>query len=331
MYGVYSRGMLKRPRRNRKSPSIRALVEETILLPADLVVPFFIVKGTGQKQEIPSLPGIFRLSLDYLLHEATSLHSQGIQAIALFPVIPFEEKDPLGTCGLNENGLVAQAVRKLKAEIPSLCVITDIALDPYTSHGHDGILGTNGMVMNDSTVEILARMALLHAQCGADIVAPSDMMDGRVGSIRKKLDDNCFFDTGILSYTAKYASHLYAPFRDALGSHVKSGDKKSYQMNPSNSREALLEATLDIEEGADILMVKPALHYLDILSKLRAHTFLPLAAFHVSGEYAMVMAAHERGFLDAEKVFYEALISIKRAGADMIFSYAASSLLKLLK
>lgn len=322
--------LLKRPRRNRRTPSLRSLVAETVLLPSDLVVPFFVLPGENQKQPILSMPGISRLSIDYILAEAETLHAKGIPALALFPVIGSALKDLSASEALNPDGVIPQAVRRIKKEIPSLSVITDIALDPFTSHGHDGLLGASGAVLNDETVDMLARMALLHAESGADLVAPSDMMDGRVGAIRRHLDAHAFHETGILSYTAKYASALYAPFRDALGSALKQGDKKTYQMNPANTREALLEAALDEEEGADMLLVKPALYYLDIIAKFRAHSTLPICAFHVSGEYAMVMAAHERGFLDAQKVFYEALLSIKRAGADFIISYATPQVLDLL-
>ncbi|HEY5260247.1 MAG TPA: porphobilinogen synthase [Rhabdochlamydiaceae bacterium] len=322
--------ILKRPRRNRRTPSIRSMVAETTLLPADLVAPFFVLSGENQKQPIGSMPGISRLSIDHILTEAEKLHAKGIPAIALFPVTAPEFKDLYASEALNPNGVIPQAVRRIKNEIPSLSIITDIALDPFTSHGHDGLLSPSGVILNDDTVAILIQMALLHAESGADFVAPSDMMDGRVGAIRRHLDTHSLHDTGILSYTAKYASALYAPFREALGSTLKQGDKKTYQMNPANIREALLEATLDEEEGADMLLVKPALYYLDIISKFRAHSTLPICAFHVSGEYSMVMAAHERGFLDAQKVFYEALLSIKRAGADFIISYATPQVLELL-
>jgi len=318
--------MLKRPRRNRKTAAIRSLVQETSLTPADLVTPFFIQEGVNKRDPIESLPGIARLSLDLLLQEATAQHAAGIQAIALFPVIVPSLKTPYGCIGLERESLVVRALRLLKQELPSLCVITDIALDPYTSHGHDGIVNERYEVQNDATVEKLCEMALLHAEAGADFVAPSDMMDGRIGAIRGKLDSAGFSDVGILAYSAKYASSLYAPFRNALGSSLAHGDKKGYQMNPANVREALLEAKLDEEEGADILMVKPALFYLDVITRLSQESNLPIAAYHVSGEYAMVMAAAERGFLDAPSVFYEALLSIKRAGASLIFSYAAPQL-----
>jgi len=323
--------LLIRPRRNRKTPAIRHLVEETVLRPADFVVPLFLIEGENRREEIKSLPGVFRLTLDHILHEAEKLHRQGIPSIALFPVIAPEHKDETGTAALHENGLIPRALQILKQEIPSLCLITDIALDPFTSHGHDGIVDENGYVANDATVEILVRMASLFAQAGADIVAPSDMMDGRIGAIRKHLDQKGLQEIGILSYTAKYASSLYGPFRDAVGSTLKFGDKKTYQMNPANSREAIRQALLDAGEGADMIMVKPALFYLDIIAKIKEQLHLPLCAYHVSGEYAMVMAAHAQGWLDAPKVFYEALLSIKRAGADFILSYAVPQILPFLE
>lgn len=319
--------MHKRPRRNRKTAAIRSLIEETILRPEDLVAPFFVLPGENKKIPISSMPGIERLTVDHILKKAEKLHQAGIPAIGLFPVLEAAHKDLSATQALDEKGLIPQSVALIKQEIPSLCVITDLALDPFTSHGHDGIVNENGDVINDATIEILAQMALVHAQAGADLVAPSDMMDGRVKAIRTLLDHNRYHDVGILSYTAKYASHLYSPFRDALGSQLKFGDKKTYQLNPANIREALLEAALDEEEGADMLMVKPALFYLDVISKIRDHSHLPICAYHVSGEYAMVMAAHEKGYCDASKVFKEALISIKRAGADFIFSYAIFQIL----
>ncbi len=322
--------MLKRPRRNRKTPAIRSLLQETVLLPQDLVVPFFLLEGTNKKEEIHSLPHVYRLSADLILKEAEKLHRKGIQAIELFAVIDPQKKDSLGREALNEKGDVPEALKLLKKELPSLCIVTDIALDSYTSHGHDGIVNENQEILNDATVEILAKMAVMHASCGADILGPSDMMDGRVGAIRKALDAKGYTHTSILSYTAKYASSLYTPFRDALRSTLAFGDKKTYQMNPANAREALLEAHLDVEEGADMLMVKPALYYLDIIAKMKEAIHLPICAYHVSGEYAMVMSAHEKGYLDAQKVFYEALLSIKRAGADFIFTYAAPQILDLL-
>jgi porphobilinogen synthase len=310
--------LLKRPRRNRISPSTRSLVQETVLRPADLVAPFFVIPGTKKEEEIESLPGIKRVSVDLLLKAAEALHHKGIPAIALFPVIEKEQKNKDASQAFDEKGIILEAIRALKTHLPSLTVISDIALDPFTSHGHDGIVGEKGEVLNDATVALLSRMALLHAQAGVDFVAPSDMMDGRVRAIRKTLDENGYEQTGILAYTAKYASSLYAPFRQALGSTLLFGDKKTYQLNPANLREALLEAALDEEEGADMLMVKPALFYLDVLTKIRERTHLPLCAYHVSGEYAMVMAAHERGLLNADQVFLEALLIISYATPRII-------------
>ncbi|NGX61769.1 MAG: Delta-aminolevulinic acid dehydratase [Chlamydiae bacterium] len=319
-----------RPRRNRKSPAIRRLVQETLLTPSDFVYPQFILSGSGDPVPIASMPGIYRLPLEALLHAAEKTLQLGIPAMALFPVINPELKDPHGSEALNPNGILPQTISALKKRFPELCLITDIALDPYHSHGHDGLVGDAGEVLNDETLERLAQMALVQAEAGVDMVAPSDMMDGRVRVIRERLDSHGYTQVSILSYAAKYASSFYGPFRDALSSSPSKGDKKGYQMDPANSREALLEATLDIEEGADILMVKPALPYLDILCKIREITHLPLSAYHVSGEYAMVMAAAQKGWLDADQVFHESLLSIKRAGADMIFTYAAHQIAPLL-
>lgn len=319
--------MLQRPRRNRRSSAIRSLTQETHLLKEDLVAPFFLLPGRAQKQEIASMPGVYRLSLDLLLKELESLHAQGLQAAALFPVIPQDKKDPAGNEALNPRGLTPSAIRTIKRELPDLCMIADVALDPFTTHGHDGLVNERGEIVNDPTVEVLSKMSVVLAEAGVDFIAPSDMMDGRVRAIRLALDKANLEQTGILSYTAKYASSLYNPFRDALHSTPSFGDKKTYQMNPGNAREALLEAALDAAEGADMLMIKPASLYLDIISKVRAATHLPICAYHVSGEYAMVMAAHEKGYLDANKVFFEALTCIKRAGADLIFTYVAPQLL----
>lgn len=322
--------LTKRPRRNRRTQAIRCLTEETRLTKSDLVAAFFTIDGVKEKHAIPSLPHHDRLSVDLLVKEVERLHVQGIPGIILFPVIPQEEKDDMGSYALKEEGVIPRAIQAIKKEMPSLCIIVDLALDPFTSHGHDGLVSKQGEILNDETVHFLAEIALLYAQAGADIIAPSDMMDGRVAAIRKKLDHHYLKNVGILSCTAKYASSLYTPFRDTLASHVKFGDKKSYHMNPANVREALLEAKLDEEEGADMLMVKPALYYLDVIAKMRAESHLPIGAFHVSGEYAMVMAAHEKNYLNAKNTFYEALLSIKRAGADFILTYAASEVLDLL-
>jgi len=301
------------------------LSRETVLCASDLIVPLFIVEGKRVKDPIESMPGIHRLSIDFLIKEAEILHAQGIPAVALFPVIDPLLRDEEGSEGWNPNSLVMRAIQTLKKEIPSLCVIVDVALDPFTSHGHDGII-SNALIDNDLTLEALVKQAVCYSEAGCDIVAPSDMMDGRVGIIRKALDDR----VGILSYTAKYASAFYGPFRSAIGTSLSFGDKKTYQMDPANRREALREALLDEEEGADMLMVKPALPYLDVLMEIKGKTSLPVGAYHVSGEYAMVMAAAEKGYLNAEQTLYESLISIKRAGADFIFTYAAPQVLALL-
>jgi porphobilinogen synthase len=311
-----------RLRRNRKSEAIRKMVRETHLTPHDLVAPFFVIPGEKIRIPIPSMPGVERLSIDLIIKEAKKLHEKGIQSVALFPVIDPILKSLDAKEAWNPNGLLARAIRELKLALPHLCLITDVALDPFTSHGHDGLANEKGEILNDETIECLIQMSLMQARAGADFVAPSDMMDGRVGAIREALDDEGFENVGILAYSAKYASALYGPFRDALQVSLGFGDKKTYQMDPANSREALLEAALDEEEGADILMVKPATLYLDVITKLRDQTKRPIAAYHVSGEYAMIMAAHQAGWLNAPKVFYETLLSIKRAGADLIFTYA---------
>jgi len=315
--------LLQRLRRNRKSASIRTLVSETHLLPHHLVAPLFVLDGTQRKEAIVSMPGVFRLSLDLLIKEMIELYELGIRAVDLFPVIPVEKKDSAASEAFNENNLLIQALIALKKEIPEMCLMADVALDPYTDHGHDGLINSEGIILNDETVHALAKMSLLAAEAGADVIAPSDMMDGRVASIRKFLDAHGFQHTSILSYAAKYASALYGPFREALHSAPKFGDKKTYQMDPANAREALRECTLDEAEGADMLLIKPALSYLDIIAKVRTQTNLPIAAYHVSGEYAMVKAAAERGWIDGPKVMHEHLLSIKRAGADFILTYAA--------
>jgi porphobilinogen synthase len=319
-----------RPRRNRRTLAIRGLVQETHLHPSQLVAPIFIVEGKAQKQIIASMPGVFRYSLDLLVKEVSTLYQLGIRAVDLFCYIPNEKKDDLGSEAIKEGNLLQQAIRFLKQEIPELCIMVDIALDPFTNHGHDGIVNEQGIIENDATLQVLGQMALLAAQAGADIVAPSDMMDGRVAYIRTALDFAGFSSIGILSYAAKYASALYGPFREALNSSPKFGDKKSYQMNPCNVREALLECQLDEVEGADMLLIKPALPYLDVIAKVRQVTTLPLGAYHVSGEYAMVMAAAQQGWVNANRVFEECLISIKRAGADFILTYAAKQVAETL-
>ena len=316
-----------RPRRNRKSPAIRSLVEETRLHTSDLIYPLFLTEA--ESSPIASLPGIFRFNLSDLLKEIEGALRLNIQSVALFPIIQPEMKDPFGKEALNPDGFHQEAIRTIKQEFPQLCLICDVALDPYTTHGHDGVVDEHGLVLNDETVAILAQMAAVQAEAGADMVAPSDMMDGRVGAIRRALDDSGYPNVSIHAYSAKYASAFYGPFRDALGSSPR-GDKKSYQMNPANRREALLEAQIDEKEGADILMVKPAIHYLDVICKLKEVSQLPISAYHTSGELAMIFAAAERGWLDKEKALWEATLSIKRAGADMIFTYAAPQIAKMI-
>ena len=307
---------------------MRALVRETRLTPDRLVLPLFVADGQGTREPIPSLPGHARLSIDEVQRECERAMELGIRSIILFPKIGAAAKTRDAREALREDNLVVRAVRAIKRDFPGLCVMTDVALDPYNSDGHDGLVDHRGLVDNDSTVEALAAMAVLHARAGADVVAPSDMMDGRVRAIRDALDSAGFIDTMILSYTAKYASALYGPFRDALESAPVDRpdiprDKRTYQMDTGNAREALIEAREDEHEGADILMVKPALAYLDIIGSLRRATQLPVAAYHVSGEYSMVIAAAERGWLDARAILNEHLLSIARAGADIIFTYAA--------
>lgn len=320
----------KRPRRNRKSPAVRSLVQENSLQASDLIVPFFVLEGEKRKEPITSMPLINRLSVDLVLKEAELLHAQGIPAIALFPVIDPKLRDNQGSEAWNPHSLIPRSIQRLKQEIPSLCVISDIALDPFTSHGHDGIVNSQGVIDNDTTLDVLVRQAICYASAGCDIVAPSDMMDGRIKAIRQALDQEGCKDTSILSYTAKYASAFYGPFRTALQTSLAFGDKRTYQMDPANRKEAIREALLDEEEGADMLLVKPGLPYLDIIFAIKEKSSLPVGAYHVSGEYAMIMAAQEKGFLDAQATFYESLLCLKRAGADFIFTYAASQVLSLL-
>lgn len=323
--------LLKRPRRNRKSSAIRALVEENHLRPSDLIAPYFITEGKQIRSPISSLPGQYHLSHDHLEQEIESILNLGIQSVLLFALVSPKFKDEEGSYALNPDNHIYKTINSLKQKFPQLCVITDIALDPFTSHGHDGLVSSSLEILNDETVDVLSQMSLLCAQAGVDVVAPSDMMDGRIKAIRQTLDENQFQNVSIMSYTAKYASALYGPFRDALKSAPSFGDKKTYQMNPSNIREALLEAELDEEQGADFLMVKPATFYLDVISKIKEKTNLPLAAYHVSGEYAMIKAAAQNKWIDFERVLLEALLSIKRAGADIILSYGAKEAAALLK
>lgn len=306
------------------------MVRETSLSASNLVMPCFVREGSGVAEPIGAMPGCFRFSVDRLVQEARNWRSLGIPAVALFPATPAELKTADARAALDPDGLAPRAVRALKDALPELVVITDIALDPFTDHGHDGLVGAKGRIVNDETVDVLARMALVHARAGVDLVAPSDMMDGRVGAIRQALDQAGFLETGILAYTAKYASAFYGPFRDALDSAPKAGDKKTYQMDPANRREALREADLDEAEGADILMVKPGLPYLDVLSDLRERTALPLAAYHVSGEFSMLKAAAERGWIDYDRCLLESLLAFRRAGADFILTYGAADAARLL-
>lgn len=320
----------RRPRRNRKSAVIRNMVQENQVLVNDLIFPLFLIEGQSQKIEVSSMPGIYRYSLDLLLEEIAACVELGMMAFAPFPSLNEKLKDPQASESWNKNGLYLKAIQEIKAQFPQICLITDVAMDPYSSDGHDGLV-KDGQILNDETLEILAKMAIAQAEVGADIVAPSDMMDGRVGYIREELDDAGFTDVSIMAYTAKYASAFYGPFRDALDSAPKFGDKKTYQMNPANAREAILEAELDEDEGADFLMVKPALPYLDVIFRLRDNFDIPIAAYNVSGEYAMIKAAHQNGWLDGEKAMLECLLSIKRAGADVILTYFAKEFAEGLK
>jgi len=314
--------ILHRPRRNRKNQVVRNLVQETHLSVNDFIYPLFVSSEVKDRQEIPSMPGIFRFSPNALLREMEECLNLGLSAFALFPHIAEHLKDNSASESWNEDGLYLKTIRAIKEKFPEALIITDVAMDPYSSFGHDGVV-ENGEIVNDKTLEILAKMAIAQAQAGADIVAPSDMMDGRVGFIRKALDDKGFTNVSILAYTAKYASSFYGPFRDTLDSAPKFGDKKTYQMNPANSREALRELELDTLEGADFVMVKPALAYLDIIRMFRDKSHLPIAAYNVSGEYAMVKAAGQKNWINEKRVRDEILLSIKRAGADIILSYFA--------
>ena len=322
--------LIQRPRRNRKTPAIRELIAETSLRPQQLVWPVFICEGSGLAQPIRSMPGQSRWSLDQLLPQLESALKLGIQSVALFPAIREELKNSQASESLNGDGFLPQAVYKIKREFPSLTLITDVALDPYSSDGHDGLV-RDGEILNDDTVEILAKMAVVQAQAGADVVAPSDMMDGRVGAIRAALDKGGFTQTSIMAYTAKYASSFYGPFRDALDSAPRFGDKKTYQMDYRNRSEAQRELALDVAEGADFVMVKPAWSYLDVIADFKRHSEVPVAAYNVSGEYAMIKAAAAAGMLDEERAMVEMLYSIRRAGADIILTYFAPAMAAYLK
>ena len=323
--------LTQRPRRLRRTASLRAMVEETILRPADFIAPLFVVEGKQAPEEIKSMPGVFRLSVTDLVKECRALHKVGVPAVALFPKLDPKLKDDEGTQALNEDALVLRAVRAVKKAVPELTIVTDVALDPYTSHGHDGVLNAaRDDVENDRTVEILTRMAVLQARAGVDLVSPSDMMDGRVGAIRRALDDAGFSGTGIMAYSAKFNSAYYGPFREAVGSAQAAGtrllSKATYQMNPANRREAVAEVLLDDAEGADIVMVKPAGLYLDIIRDVREATRKPVAAYQISGEYAQIHAAARLGWLDLARCRRESLLAIKRAGADVILTYFAKEM-----
>jgi len=319
-----------RPRRNRKSTVIRNLVEETNLGPQHLIYPIFLKDGKNIKEEVSSLPNNYRWSLDRLLPEIEECMSLGVQTFDIFPCVDEALKDKIASYSYAEDNFYLEAIRQIKARFPESVLMSDVAMDPYSSDGHDGYV-ENGKIINDTTLPILAKMSLAQAQAGIDIIGPSDMMDGRVGVIREALDQNGFTDVSIMSYTAKYASAFYGPFRDALNSAPKSGDKKTYQMNPANKREALLEAQLDFEEGADMLMVKPALCYLDVIHMLRENFPIPITAYNVSGECAMVYAASKSGYLNYDLAVYEILLSIRRAGADGILTYFAKDFAQMIR
>ena len=314
--------MLQRPRRNRKSEAIRNMVQENHVSVNDFILPLFLIEGKNKTSEVASMPSIYRYSSDLLLKEIETCMKLGITAFDVFPSIADKYKDKRATESLNKKGLYLKTLTQIKKEFPEACIMTDVAMDPYSSDGHDGLV-KNGEIVNDETLDILSKMAVAQAECGIDIIGPSDMMDGRVGVIRDALDDNGFTNVSIMSYTAKYASAFYGPFRDALDSAPKFGDKKTYQMNPANSKEALIEAHLDTQEGADFLMVKPALSYLDVIKELSQNFDLPIAAYNVSGEYAMVKAAAAKGWIDGDRVCDEILLSMKRAGASVILTYFA--------
>ena len=320
---------LRRNRRLRQSHAIRHLVRETIITPSDFLVPLFVVEGKGIKEAIPSMPNYYRYSLDLLAKEVKELWQMGLCGVLVFVKVPEALKDNAGTEALNPKGLMQRAVKTIKDACPDMLVITDVALDPYSSYGHDGIV-EGQKILNDETVEVLAEMALSHAEAGADFVAPSDMMDGRILTIREALEEAGYTDTGIMSYSAKYASAFYGPFRDALDSAPGFGDKTSYQMDPANRFEAVEEAQADVDEGADIIMVKPGICYLDIVREIKNEIDVPIAVYQVSGEYAMVKAAAEKGWLDHDAVMMEQLLAIKRAGANIIASYFAKDVVKLM-
>ena len=319
----------RRNRILRQSPAIRSMVAETILTPNDFIVPLFIDEGENVQMEIPSMPGYYRRSLDLTIKEVKELWSMGLKSVLLFIKCKDELKDNKGTEALNAKGLMQRSIKAIKDAVPEMLVMTDVALDPFSSYGHDGIV-EGSEIVNDATVEVLAKMSVSHAKAGADFVAPSDMMDGRIGAIRKALEENGFTKTGIMSYSAKYASCFYGPFRDALDSAPGFGDKKTYQMDYANRLEAVKESLIDVEEGADIVMVKPALAYLDIIREVKNAVNVPVSAYNISGEYAMIKAAAKNGWIDENKAIIETLTSMKRAGADLIATYFAKDAVKLL-
>jgi len=331
--GIKMSILTHRPRRLRKQKFNRSLVRENSLSASDLIYPLFVIEGENKREIIESMPGIERVSIDQLLVEAKEVMDLKIQAIALFPVINSDKKTEEAEEAYNPDGLVQRAVRALKRSLPDLAVITDVALDPFTSHGQDGLIDSDGYVLNDETVDVLIKQSISHAEAGADIVAPSDMMDGRIGAIRNALEESGFIHTNILSYSAKYASSFYGPFREAVGSSGNLGksDKKSYQMDPGNSNEAIREVELDINEGADMVMIKPGLPYLDIVSNVKQVFGVPTFAYHVSGEYAMLKAASQNNWIDEKSTVLETLLCFKRAGADAILTYFAKDAAKWIK
>ena len=318
-----------RGRRLRANPALREMVAEHHLKPADFIAPVFVMEGEDNKEAITSMPDYYRYTIDLLMDEIQELKDEGIRSVLVFVKVPEGKKDNKGTEAINPEGLMQKSVRAIKEQFPDMLVMTDVALDPYSSYGHDGIV-VDGEILNDESVEVLAEMAVSHAKAGADIVAPSDMMDGRIGAMRKALDNAGFKNTGLMAYSAKYASSYYGPFRDALDSAPGFGDKKTYQMNPANVKEAIKEAKLDEQEGADIVMVKPGLPYLDVIRAVKGQVSVPVSVYNVSGEYAMLKAAAANGWLNEEEAMMEALISFRRAGADLIATYFAKDAAKVL-
>lgn len=321
--------MYIRPRRLRSSAAIRALSTETTISADNLIAPVFVIEGSNTKEEIASMPGYFRYTLDLTVKEVKGLYEMGIKSVLLFCKVPDGLKDNKGTEALNPNGLMQRSIRAIKEVVPEICVMTDVALDPFSSYGHDGIV-ENGQIVNDATVEVLAKMSVSHADAGADFVAPSDMMDGRIGAIREALEAAGHVNTGILAYSAKYASCFYGPFRDALDSAPGFGDKKTYQMNPANIREAIRETMLDVDEGADVVMVKPGLPYLDVVRAVKEVVDIPVAVYNVSGEYSMIKAAAKAGWLNEDQAIMEAMIGFRRAGADLIATYFCKDVVRII-